>query len=465
MCIACKGSRNLCQKGYCELLGRVRKHMSSKTLDTKEVFGSSPPSVFVGRYGYPKVSIGPMLPPERIFKAERLDDPREWWGLGIEEVVGIRGSLLRSKVEQKVSSASTPDRHLAACQELSLSSKAVDTEVLFQKKPRINFLSFDNFTAPVAPGLDMEKMRLTQNPSVPRKVDAVTSDTDVLAADGLWELYDGNVDLTQMQRLMSAGLLGEGRKRLLVPTRWSITAVDDVLGKKLMEKVRYLPQLGEVLLYRGDYAGNYFWILLVPRAWSFGMTETWMKGSFWSGDASTDTNPSRTEHTQVGAGSTQANRNSNPLDNPNPPGNSTSTISPGNPNPSVTSNSPNYSNPSDGFFTTLSDSEGFAGRTGYADRVTGAYYAARLGVLEHLIGLKRQATALIYREITHEYWLPLGVWVIRETVRKALEGRPERFDTLNSAMSRVTAHATNKKGVFHSEFVRSILSQRTLDDF
>ena len=29
-----------------------------------EIYGSSPPDIFVGRFGYPNVNIGPLVPPE-----------------------------------------------------------------------------------------------------------------------------------------------------------------------------------------------------------------------------------------------------------------------------------------------------------------------------------------------------------------------------------------------------------------
>ena len=41
--------------------------------------GSSPPSVFVGSYGYPKVGVGPMLPPIHG-NTTLLDNPEQWIG-------------------------------------------------------------------------------------------------------------------------------------------------------------------------------------------------------------------------------------------------------------------------------------------------------------------------------------------------------------------------------------------------
>ena len=55
--------------------------------------GASPPSVFVGRYGYPKVRIGPMIPPAHGDTAI-MDRTEMWVGKSLEEIVGFRLSLV-----------------------------------------------------------------------------------------------------------------------------------------------------------------------------------------------------------------------------------------------------------------------------------------------------------------------------------------------------------------------------------
>ena len=44
---------------------------------SKEIQGSSPPSIFVGTYGYPKVGVGPMVPPIHG-ETSILDMPEKW---------------------------------------------------------------------------------------------------------------------------------------------------------------------------------------------------------------------------------------------------------------------------------------------------------------------------------------------------------------------------------------------------
>jgi hypothetical protein len=56
-----------------------------------------------------------------------------------------------------------------------------------------------------------------------------------------------------------------------------------------------------------------------------------------------------------------------------------------------------------------------------------------LGVAEHLFKIRHKAAALILREIRPEYVMPLGVWQIREGIRKALDGEAKRFDNFQNA--------------------------------
>jgi hypothetical protein len=65
------------------------------------------------------------------------------------------------------------------------------------------------------------------------------------------------------------------------------------------------------------------------------------------------------------------------------------------------------------------DYENYYGRKEYARETAGGYYASRLAVLERLEKMKKQASVLVIREITKDYYLPVGVWQVRENVRNA----------------------------------------------
>jgi hypothetical protein len=56
---------------------------NSAKLASETLSGATPPSVFIGRYGYPKVKVGPMVPP---FHGDTtiLDKPEMWLGKSLK---------------------------------------------------------------------------------------------------------------------------------------------------------------------------------------------------------------------------------------------------------------------------------------------------------------------------------------------------------------------------------------------
>ena len=101
--------------------------LSMDTLD-----GASPPSVFVGRYGYPKVRIGPMIPPAHGDTAI-MDRPEMWVGKSLEEIAGFRLSLVRGVAS--VNARDVTGRYVESLQELAMSDRPAESEATFEKKP------------------------------------------------------------------------------------------------------------------------------------------------------------------------------------------------------------------------------------------------------------------------------------------------------------------------------------------
>ena len=97
LCSICKGAHRLCGKDRCPLMIKFYSQQRTMPLiDMKDLAGSSPPSVFVGRYGYPKVDIGPLIPPE-FGDTTVMDRPEMWMGKSIDEIVDFRFRLVRGK--------------------------------------------------------------------------------------------------------------------------------------------------------------------------------------------------------------------------------------------------------------------------------------------------------------------------------------------------------------------------------
>jgi len=81
------------------------------------ISGTSPPSVFVGSYNYPKVFVGPMVPPIHG-NTELLDSPEKWKGKSLEEIINFRLNLVRGI--QKTSVDQTEGRYIENLQEVTM---------------------------------------------------------------------------------------------------------------------------------------------------------------------------------------------------------------------------------------------------------------------------------------------------------------------------------------------------------
>src|SRR5712691_469203 len=237
-CRVCQGDIKRCRLAICPYLDRVRAWFTERRdLQTQNLFGASPPSAFVGSWGYPRVLVGPLVPPVRDEDTSILDASESWLSYDLPEILRFRLSLVRGKAPRRVAEARTPDRILSTVQEAAMASKPIDTEMWFTKKPTLSS-PFSARAPPSGPSAEISKLDLASNPSVPRRVDDLVSDTDLRAGEAVTDLYDHGISQSQITRIFSVGLLGTKDRRRLVPTEWSITAVDDILAKQLAEDVR-----------------------------------------------------------------------------------------------------------------------------------------------------------------------------------------------------------------------------------
>jgi hypothetical protein len=97
--------------------------------------------------------------------------------------------------------------------------------------------------------------------------------------------------------------------------------------------------------------------------------------------------------------------------------------------------------------------------------IDGGYMAARLAVLEYLDRIKRQAGIIIVREITEEYFAPVGNWHIRETVRKATENKIGEYESLSEALSVINNRLKAKINLFELNSIKALFRQKLITDF
>ena len=250
-----------------EYLSKYGNLFSSNSLS-----GSSPPSVFVGSYGYPKVLVGPMVPPIHG-NTGILDIPEQWIGKSIEEIVNFRLKLIRGI--QKVSIEQSEGRFIESLQELAMSSKPTDSEIQFQKDT-IPTATIDGENAPFGPIGEIKNVKFSSSSS-DNKIEKIYYDKDLKAVDAVLNLYNSGIEISKIQKCFSIGMLGKQRK--LVPTRWSITATDDIISKSLVSQILEYELIDSCRVFSYDHLGNMFSVILFPHRWVFEMQEAWHNGN------------------------------------------------------------------------------------------------------------------------------------------------------------------------------------------
>ncbi len=368
LCITCKGARGMCGNSPCPLMGRFSVRPKIEHAIKEDFFGPAT-SVFIGRHNYPNVFAGPLAPMTGD-NLNVIDNPSKWFGTAYSDLVEMRSTLMRTKDATNIFSR---ERTVLDMQEIALSSKAPDIEMMLKGKP-VYRVSFSDVNQPMGPTASLRKLSIAGNVKVGKRVDRIVSD-ELTATESSVALYDSGQDVYKISTILSSGALGMGTRRKLVPTRWSITASHDMVAKKLISEIKDFPSVNEFLVFSSEYLDNHYEVLLIPGEWEFENFEAWAPGTPWS----------------MGAKETEV----------------------------------------------IEEHEPYTGRKKYAELQGGGYYASRLGVAEGLKKLRRQARVIVFREVHEGYVVPLGVWQVLENVRNAFSEKPERFSTKEEALSKV----------------------------
>lgn len=370
---------------------------NSAKLASETLSGATPPSVFIGRYGYPKVKVGPMVPP---FHGDTtiLDKPEMWLGKSLEDIVHYRLSLVRGVSDINVHA--TSGRYIETLQELAMASKSAESEALFEKKPVADIEQEKDLgeSAPFGPVAPLKSFK-TASLSIDKRLENVYYDKDLRAAEAIVDLFQQEVEVSRIHRVLSVGMLGLQKNRRLVPTRWSISATDNIISVSLIKSIVSYAQIDLFEVYKHSHLGNYYSVILIPDdVWSFEMKEVWFD-----------------KNGNLGMGV---------------------------------------------------DFEDARGLDHYPS-IAGAYFAARLGVAEHLAQRRRKAAALVLREIHSDYVMPVGVWQIREGIRVALKNEKRQFESFENALSFacISLSASRKEWIRGSKIIEQKKEQMRITDF
>jgi len=401
-CSVCKGARFLCEKDSCPLLLKYYSRMKSKPLiDRDEIFGSSPPAVFVGRYGYPKVLIGPMVPPQ-YGDTQIMDTPELWVGKPIDEIVDFRYKLVRGTYRTNIHNVEDGGRLIDLTRELAMAKTPADMEAYFLKRPH-GGISFNEESQPFGPSAPLKKLSVSSI-KLDHRIEKAHYDTDLNAKNAIVDLYRSGTFISNIQKALSVGSFGKKSRRKFVPTRWSITAVDNTISSELIENTKSFPLINDFKIYYGNFLDNRWAVIFLPTSWRYELIEAWYPKTIW--------------------------------------------------------------NPYGADISIISSWEFYDGRKKYAE-IGGCYYAARLAVNELMNRERRQAGTVILREAHPGYILPIGVWNVREHVRETLKGNPKKFETLKEALLDISnfMEIPVSRWMRSSAILKDMIQQRRIDDF
>ena len=232
------------------------------------VSGTSPPSVFVGSYNYPKVFVGPMVPPIHG-DTSLLDSPEKWKGRSLEEIINFRLNLVRGV--QKTGIEETEGRYIENLQEITMSEKPTDLDLVFMKNTSAD-ISMDGESAPFGPTGEIKSAKFFGSTSA-KPIEKIFYDKDMKAQDAVLKLYNSGIEISKIQKCFSIGMLG--KKRKLVPTKWSITATDDIISKSIVKEILENSVIDTCKVFSYEHLGNMFSVILFPHRWIFEMIEGW----------------------------------------------------------------------------------------------------------------------------------------------------------------------------------------------
>ena len=240
--------------------------------DVGGISGASPPSVFVGSYGYPRVGIGPLVP-EDHGDTSMLDSPERWGAKTLAEIIGYRMGLVRGVRTLRADDVS--GRYVESLQEMAMSSRPAEADLRFERGLEPPGAP----EGPAAPFGPVGRIRSAElAPARPdRALERAHAQTDASAREAVMWLYRAGVDVTRIQRCLSVGMFGSARR--LVPTRWSITAVDSMISRALAVESMEEGLIDSWRVFFSERLGNSYAVILYPHTWMYEMVEAWHEAS------------------------------------------------------------------------------------------------------------------------------------------------------------------------------------------
>jgi hypothetical protein len=372
-----------------KLAEKYKKLYGKSIILKKDINGYTPPSNLISSINYPKLSLGVLTSYNE--NIEIYDNPIYWAknNIDVEEIIKSRISLINAK---KIVDANLPRKNDKLYNEIldsMLSVKSINLEIHFNKIS-------ENMKISKIIGLYgysgiIDKIKINENPKIPNEIYKIE---EMKAEDSIYYLYKSGMSDYYLSRLFSMGFFGYKINKKLVPSKWAITAVHEILEKKIKEEIKDYSKINDkyYLFYYSLY-GNDFYGVFFPGNGNCELIETLIPGSVYNLDSK-------------------------------------------------------YS---------------IIGR----DDESGGYSALKLSFAEFMRNYKMVGNLVVFRFVTKEYKIPLGVWVVREGTKYMLNNLIEKFDNYNELIEYLNNKFMNKYNVsvYKLRKYSNLLKQKSILNF
>ncbi|MEK6919235.1 MAG: hypothetical protein AABW73_04325 [Nanoarchaeota archaeon] len=289
--------------------------IKARTLDlTKKDFtGSSPPAVFIGsKLEYPAVNVG-VLSAQFINTNPWVYNTPNFWTkkeLSINKIIDLRKNLINSRIKTQVSAARQKEQTkiIRQIQEIGMAVSRADIEIKLEKKPSGKMI-YDKENMPLGIGAKMNQIKILSNTKILPEVERVNSEKEMRSTEAIKYLYKKGLGEQSLTQLLSIGITGMKNKRKFVPTKNSITAIDDTIGKQILEEIKNKETIDKPEYYFGGHLGNYYIIIMIPEVFSYELFEMSIKEGKITGCSTDNENYNgRKEYAKNTAGGYYASR-------------------------------------------------------------------------------------------------------------------------------------------------------------
>ena len=198
-----------------------------------------------------------------------LDYPEKWIGKSIEEIASFRSSLVRGVFRTDIHRPF--GKYIESLQELAMANIPAESELVFEKTPFVNIeqKNFDIDSTPYGFVAPLKNFKTLSSISIDKRIENIFYDKDFNSTQSILKLYQNGVEISKINRIFSMGMIGLKNNRKLVPTRWSIAVITDIISTNLTKEIKNYPNLELYEVDRYHHIGNYYTLYLFHKIIGF----------------------------------------------------------------------------------------------------------------------------------------------------------------------------------------------------